>query len=124
MKRYFSLLYLAVFMLLGCQRETPKRMPDTLPDIRGNITNLKKTATKKNEKSVAMVMVQSVEGSDVRLPRASIRIDQNTLIETKSGGTLKLEQLREGQQVEAWFSGPVMESDPVQAQALAIRINE
>ncbi|MFD2245845.1 YobA family protein [Pontibacter ruber] len=124
MKKYAGLLYLFVALLFSCQRETPKRMPDTLPDIRGNITNLKKTTTKKGENSVAVVMVQSVEGNDIQIPRASIRIDQHTLIENQSGGTVKLEHLREGQQVEAWFSGPTKESDPVQAQALAIRVNE
>lgn len=122
MKRYLSLLPVLALLLAACQAQDTRQIPNTQPDVRGNITSLKKTNSKK-QAGVAEVLVESVEGIETKHTKASLRIDGNTHIETLDGTTLRLEQLREGQMVEAWFDDPIMESFPVQAHAAAIRVN-
>lgn len=122
MKRYFSILFLAVFILTACQTEDTQTLPTTQPDMKGNIASLKRTNGKKSS-AVAIVLVEAVEGIETNYPKASLRIDGNTYIEGIDGAILRLENLREGQLVEAWFEGQVMESFPIQAHASAIRVN-
>jgi hypothetical protein len=122
MKKYISYLPLAALLLVACQTQDTRQIPDTLPDVHGNITNLKKTNAKKDA-AVAVVLVEAVEGIKTNHTKASLRIDNKTLIEGQDGAVLKLEQLREGQLVEVWFGDPVMESFPVQAHAAAIRVS-
>jgi hypothetical protein len=90
--------------------------------MRGNIMSLKKTHSKKKA-GVAILLVESVEGEQTNHTKATLRIDGNTHIEGVDGATLRLEQLREGLQVEAWFGEQVRESSPVQAHATAIRVS-
>ena len=104
----------------SCSDE-PKRMPDTLPDVHGYIGEIKRTANKSGVVK-AVIMVKAVEGLEGDYPDASLRIDENTLIEDATGKELKLEQLREGHEVQAWFEGDVMESMPVQGYAKAMRV--
>ncbi|GAB3200337.1 glycerol kinase [Pontibacter aydingkolensis] len=117
----FILSALLLLLLEGCRGDEPKRMPDTLPDVHGYISHIKKT-TEKSENSKAVVLVKAIEGIDAPYREADIRIDKNTLIENTSGKHLKLEQLREGQEVEAWFEGDVLESMPVQGYVKAVRV--
>jgi predicted transcriptional regulator len=122
MKTYVRILLIAVFLLVACQKQDIQKIPSTQPDVRGNITNLKKTNSKKKE-GVAEVLVEAVEGVETNHTKASLRIDNKTLIEGLDGSTLRPEQLQEGQMVEAWFEDPVMESYPVQAHAAAVRVS-
>ncbi|WP_241739265.1 YobA family protein [Pontibacter beigongshangensis] len=123
MKRTTPLLYLLAFLLASCSGDTARRIPDTVPDVQGTITSLKKTAAKNKDNNLAVILVESQEETTSIYARASIKIDSNTHIEDQDGGVLKPEQLREGQLVEAWLEGPVMESDPVQAYATAVRVS-
>ena len=120
MRTAVSFILLAV-LFAACRGGEPKRLPDTLPDVHGYIANIKKT-NEKSEKSKAVVLVKAMEGIDTRYKEANIRIDKNTLIETESGEHLKIEQLREGHEIEAWFEGNIMESMPVQGYVKAIRV--
>ncbi|PKV63274.1 DUF3221 domain-containing protein [Pontibacter ramchanderi] len=122
MRRYLHLLPLTALLLAGCQTQDGFHIPNTQPDMRGNITNIKKTNSKKKE-GVAVVLVESVEGIKTNHTQATLRIDAKTYIENTEGATLRLEHLREGQMVEAWFDGEVMESFPIQAHASAIRVS-
>lgn len=61
-----SLLYLSCLLLLGTLLsgcEEPKRIPDTLPDVYGYITDIKRTATN-GKVAKAVVAVKSMEGVD------------------------------------------------------------
>ena len=118
----FVLVALLLCILSGCRGDEPKRIPDTLPDVRGYISHIKKTA-EKSENSKAIILVKAMDGADVRYNQANIRVDKNTLIETEDGEYLKLEQLREGHEIQAWFEGDIMESDPVQGYVKAIRVS-
>lgn len=122
MKKYFSLLPVVALLLVACQTQDTRKIPSTQPDVRGNITNLKRSNSKNNA-AVAEVLVEAVEGVETPHTKASLRIDNKTLIENLDGSTLSLEQLEEGQLVEAWFDDPVMESFPVQAHATAVRVS-
>ncbi|GAB3535176.1 hypothetical protein GCM10027443_23610 [Pontibacter brevis] len=96
-------------------------MPDTLPDVHGYIDDIKRTASNGNS-AKAVIMVKTIEGLEANHPQASVRIDENTLIEDATGKALKLEQLREGHEVQAWFEGDILESMPVQGYAKAMRV--
>lgn len=122
MRRYISILPLVALLLAGCQTQDGAQIPNTQPDMRGNITSLKKTNSKKKA-GVAILLVEAVEGIQTNHTQATLRIDADTHIEGVDGATLRLEQLREGQHVEAWFNGQVMESFPIQAHATAIRVS-
>lgn len=113
-------LLLILLMASSCSKQ-PKRMPDTLPDVHGYIGDIKRTANKDGA-AKAVVMVKAMEGLEADFPDASIRIDENTLIQDMDGKNLKLNQLREGHEVQAWFEGDVLESMPVQGNAKAIRV--
>ncbi|MBX0335248.1 YobA family protein [Pontibacter sp. HSC-14F20] len=122
MKRYLSSLPLAILFLAGCQTQDRFQIPSTQPDMRGNITNIKKTNSKTKE-GVAVVLVESVEGVQTGHTKATLRIDAKTYIENVEGAALRLEHLREGQLVEAWFDEQIMESFPVEAHAAAVRVS-
>jgi hypothetical protein len=119
-KHPFVFLLLILLMASSCSKQ-PKRMPDTLPDVHGYIGDIKRTANKDGA-AKAVVMVKAMEGLEADFPDASIRIDGNTLIQDMNGKNLKLDQLREGHEVQAWFDGDVLESMPVQGNAKAIRV--
>lgn len=121
MKKLTPLFFTFAVLLTACSGESGPAIPDTLPDITGNVTQLNRTSDE-NQKAVATILVEAVGGVDSIQTKASIKIDGNTLIEDQDGAKLKLEQLREGNQVDAWFDGPVLESFPVQAHASAIRV--
>ena len=122
MKKYLNIFPLAALLLAGCQTQDGFQIPDSQPDMRGSITNIKKTNSKKKE-GVAVVMVESVEGVQTSRTKATLRIDAKTYIENVEGATLRLEQLREGQLVEAWFEEQPMDSLPAQTHAAAIRVS-
>lgn len=124
MKRSATFVLAAILLcsLSACRGDEPKRMPDTLPDVHGYISHIKKTS-EISEKSKAVILVKALEGIDVKYSEANIRVDKNTLIESETGEHLKLEQLREGHEIQAWFEGEVMESQPVQGYVKAVRVS-
>lgn len=117
---HLFILLLANTLLCACSKE-PKRIPDTIPEVHGYITNIKRAAT--NDDAVkAEVAIKAMDGIETRYKDASIKIDEHTLIEDETGKELTLKNLREGHEVQVWFDGEVMESNPVQAYAKALRI--
>ena len=52
-----------------------------------------------------------------------LALGEVSLLEGRQLTRVRLEHLREGQLVEAWFDEQVMESFPVQAHATAIRVS-
>jgi len=55
--------------------------------------------------------------------RASVRLHPGTRVLDAAGAAATTDDLRVGQDVRAWFDGPVMESYPVQATAGTIIID-
>ena len=123
MRHLATFIFLLAAFATGCTGQTGKAIPDTIPDIEGTITTLKRT-NPKIEQSVAVVLVEAIADQETNYPKASVKVDDDTHIEDAEGNVLKVEQLQEQQQVEVWFDGPVMESFPVQAHAAAVRVKE
>lgn len=125
MKRHQTRILAAILLAItlgSCRGDEPKRIPDTLPDVHGSIESIA-MAAQDNDEAQATVRVRAVEGIEAKYPEASITITKSTLIESTTGEHLKLEQLRDGQEIEAWFEGGVMESYPVQGQVKAVRVH-
>ncbi|NDK55005.1 DUF3221 domain-containing protein [Pontibacter fetidus] len=112
---------LGLLLLVACRGQELKRMPDTLPDINGKISSLTQTATTQNNTHLQL-LVEAPQNTESAYAQASVKVDDDTLIEDKDGKRLKAGQLKEGQHVEVWFNGAVRESMPVQATAVAIRV--
>jgi hypothetical protein len=111
--------FILLAFLSGCRGDEPKRMPDSMPDVYGIVTGI--TANKEEHTTIS-VMVKTIEGVESKFPDANITIDDNTLIEDFKGKRLKAGQIREGQQIQAWFEGDVMESMPAQGYVKAVRL--
>lgn len=120
MIRYLIVYTLLTALLIGCRGETPKRMPDTLPDVQGKITSVSQS----EDEIATVIQVSAVEGVDSISPQANITVDENTLIEDAEGETLRLNDLQNGLNVEVWVREEMIESSPVQAQAAAIRVSQ
>jgi uncharacterized protein DUF3221 len=82
------------------------------PSITGVVTNLQGGRILVEENP------QETAGSE----KASVRITEQTEIISASGNKVSLSDLRTGDRVRVWFTGPVMESYPVQATAARIEI--
>lgn len=114
-------LVVAMVLLSSCRETELKRMPDTLPDIRGNITSLS-GADKSEENATLFIAIKAIEGVDVKIAEATISVTEETLIEDSNGKKLSAAALKQGQEVEVWLEAEMMESLPVQANAIAVRI--
>lgn len=122
MKHYFSLIlteFLLSLLLLGCTAETA---PTPNPAIRGSITS--RNAGSGGDR-VGSILVEGQIEQDTSFDKASIAITGETNIFEQVGQERRpatFEALQVGRQVEAWFTGPVAESYPVQATASNIVI--
>jgi len=110
-----------ILLLFSCRDSDLKRMPDTLPDIRGTIENLSRPEEGKKD-ATATILVKATDGTKMQATEASITVTKDVLIEDKAGKKLTPDALLQGQEVEVWFGNKTMESMPVQTDAIAIRI--
>ena len=103
----------------GCQKP-PAPTPDGPPSISGVITRIDSQG-----RNMAQLLVEAnpdeASGSD----KASIKVTPATRITRRSGHIpFSAGDLRTGQNVSAWFTGPVAESYPVQATAGALLVED
>ncbi len=100
--------------------------PPSGPDIRGYVTQVAVPAPPPPGVSDAMVGKVLVEGEleeDKSYDRAWVTVMPETRIYRASdGSSAYFNDLQKGIKVEVFFTGPVMESYPVQATASEIRI--
>ena len=128
-----AMLLVAVLFLLACNRaSTPADgggagEPAAVPapaDVRGAITSL--TLAEGGAGDVmGTILIEGVLEEDTSHDRASVTVTNQTLIlDNRSGESqaMGFQVLEVGQRVEARFTGPVMESYPVQATASEIVI--
>lgn len=87
-------------------------IPRTMPSIVGQVTAIDLPTIVVEEKPT------EPHGSD----KARVRITDGTHVLRRGEGVVGATELRVGQQVKVWFTGPVMESYPLQATAGAIVI--
>jgi hypothetical protein len=97
-------------------RSSPPETRDVVtteaPSIRGTIT----------QAGSDRILIEEEPLDSSGSAKASVRLTGSTRILRGSGEAARRRDLRVGQQVSAWFEGPVMESYPVQARASAVRI--
>jgi hypothetical protein len=93
-------------------REDPDAVTTRSPSIRGTLT--KRTPDR--------ILIEEEPLDSSGSAKASLRLTAKTRVVRGSGETARVEDLRVGQQVSAWFDGPVMQSYPIQAAAAAVRI--
>lgn len=82
------------------------------PSIQGTLT----------QKSSDRILIEEEPLDSTGSAKASVQLTPSTRILRSGGDTGAMEDLKEGQRVSAWFDGPVRQSYPVQATALAVRI--
>ena len=87
-------------------------IPDTPPSIVGQITGI----------TLPTVMVEENPTEAHGSAKASVRIKTDTRVVHRQRGSVGSKELKIGQRVKVWFSGPVMESYPAQASAAVIVI--
>lgn len=93
------------------------------PDIRGTITDV----SSGSGEILGSARIEGTIEPDTSYDAAVVRIDSDTEIFRTVGGELteaSFSDLSVGQQVEAWFTGAVADSYPVQAKAARIVILE
>jgi hypothetical protein len=93
-------------------RTAPDVVTTEIPSIRGRIT----------QRTPERILIEEEPLDSAGSAKASVRLTRSTLVVRGSGEAVDPDELRTGQQVSAWFEGPVMESYPVQATAGAVRI--
>jgi beta-N-acetylhexosaminidase len=97
-------------------------------DVRGSITKLTVANDEAKKKGlVGVLMVEGEKGKDVGYDKASVKVTDKTTIKKlvgKERKDAKFEDLKVGSKVAAVFTGPVLESYPVQATAKEIVILE
>ena len=91
------------------------------PDIRGVITSI----TDGSGDVVGSVRIEGAVDRDTAYDKAVVRVESDTPIFRQAGNAMMevtFGNLTVGQTVEAWFTGPVAESYPVQVKASQIVI--
>lgn len=87
-------------------------IPRTPPSIIGQTTAI----------ALPMIVVEEKPTEPHGSAKARVRITDGTKVMRRGEGVVGAAELRVGQQVKVWFTGPVMESYPLQATAGVIVI--
>lgn len=107
----------ALIVIAGCSPSPPSREPD----MRGTITSV----TRSGETGSLLLEEKPGDTGDAK---ASVSISASTtLFRTVAGASpepITLEDVTEGMAADAWFTGPVAESYPVQAQGESVLVSE
>jgi len=119
----FVVCVAVVMLVAGCQLSTKALLSKA--DIRGTITSVDYTASDKNAAAVGIIFVEGDIGNLKTVNSASITVTTQTgvyrLVNGKAVKTA-FDALAVGQQAQVAFTGPVLESFPVQATARDIVI--
>jgi hypothetical protein len=109
---------------LGCGHFNQPGSPGV--DIRGTITRVQRADEKGRKRGIiGSVLIEGVIEEDTKFDKGFITVTEKTRISEQRGPNrlrVKFEALEVGQRVESRFTGPVMQSHPVQAKALEIVI--
>ena len=111
-----SLARVALLAALGCA-PNGGTLPNDAPFMSGTITTIGRVA--EGWRVRVEERPQDVSGS----AKGVFRVGDGTIVRRPDGSRVRAEDLREGQRVRVWVTGPVMESYPVQAGARAIVVD-
>ena len=115
-----STLFFSFLVSSGCSpavtdpsvSDATAAIPRTTPSIIGQVTAI----------ALPMVVVEEKPTEPHGSAKAGVRITEGTQVLRQGEGVVSATELRVGQQVKVWFTGPVMESYPLQATAGVIVI--
>ncbi len=112
---------LALALLGACTSDGDAAPAPSDPDIRGVITSI----TDGSGEVIGGVRIEGAIDEDTSYDKAVVRVESDTRIYRQAGNAMvevTFGDLTVGQTVEAWFTGPVAESYPVQVKASQIVI--
>ncbi len=112
---------LAVALLAACSSDGDAAPSPKDPDIRGVVTSI----TDGSGSVLGTVRIEGPIDDDTSYEKAVVRVESDTRIIRPVGNAvmeLTFADLKVGQTVEAWFTGPVAESYPVQVKASLIAV--
>lgn len=115
----------ALTLIFACLIEGDQTFSSSRIDVRGAITNITRSEGEGRGKVLAYVFIEGAKEPDTQVDKASVTVTAETKVFIKSGGERKpaaFAALKEGQKVEARFTGPMRLSYPVQADAAEIII--
>jgi hypothetical protein len=95
--------------------KTAVELPATPPSIAGTITSVDIDG-----EHLGSLRVEAEPGVEAGSDKAVVRVEQATALLNDSGQKIGLSQFKVGRKVRAWFTGPVRESYPVQADASTV----
>jgi hypothetical protein len=114
-----SLLLLAIALACG---KSSSKTPD-IPNVPASITG-RVTVVQQSGDGIGTVRIEANPvGSAGSAAMAVVRITATTAVTNPATGTSGFSALSTGQWVRAWFVGPVMQSQPLQATAGTIVID-
>lgn len=105
-------------LAIACSPATTQELPRTPASIIGQITSVNRAGEK-----IGSIRVEEQPGDSAGSAKAVARIGQATPVFGLGGRTEDFNALKVGQWVRVWFTGPVAESYPVQANASAVAID-
>lgn len=119
------IMIFTLFIIISCNFSTSNYGKEA--DIRGIITNIYKATEDNAGDIMGSILIEGNIEKDTEFDKASVTIIKETRIfESKSGKLVKasFDSLKPNQRVQALFTGPVMESYPVQVKAKEVIILE
>jgi hypothetical protein len=97
--------------ILGCTQGAP-RAPSNPPAMAGYVTAIDPAGDR-----IGSIRVEERPGESAGSAKAVVRIMQGTEITRGDSARAEFRSLAKGQWVRVWFTGPVRESYPLQADA-------
>jgi hypothetical protein len=94
-------------------RDAGALVANEAPSIQGTLT----------QRSQDRILIEEEPLDSSGSAKASVRLTRNTYFLRSPGNAARRDDLAVGQKVSVWYSGPVMESYPVQATAAVVRID-
>ena len=125
--RKLRFILLAPPLVFACFLAGARSFSSSGIDVRGLITSVTLAEGEGRGKVLARVRIEGVKEPDTQVDKAIVTVTAETKVFIKRGGEREPAQfaaLKEGQRVEARFTGPVRLSYPAQADAAEIAILE
>jgi hypothetical protein len=111
-----SLAWCTIVIAVACA-PNGGTLPNDAPFMSGTVTAIGRVAEGWSVR--VEERPQDVSGS----MKGVFRVGERTNVRRAGGGAVRAEELREGQRVRVWVTGPIAESYPVQAGARVIVID-
>lgn len=108
---------LAGAIVLSCASQAP-RVPSSAPSIEGRVT-----AVNRGGERIGSIRVEANPSETGGSDKAVVYITQATEIVRGDSTRVDFAAVSRGQWVRVWFTGPVRESYPVQADAALVQID-